>query len=259
MLSHVQLFAIWWTVARQAPLSMGFFQQEYWSGLPFPPPGALSNPGIEPTSPVSPALAGGCFTTDPQGKPSEREWMFISESPLPQACAGTLLLLLSRFSHVQLCATPQTAAHQAPPSLGFSRQEHWSGLPFPSPMHERLALYWGWKTPRLSFLTSGIRLSYCPCQVPIASHEDRCCPSPHYIWNHAFAMETCKLSKWEDWHVYGTWHKVRAKSMLVKLNWSLYALCHHIQFFLIKYMPVSLLNCLWYSPTQNVGVSKLFW
>ena len=47
-----------------------------------------------------------------------------------------LLLLLSRFSRVQLCATPQTAAHQVPPSLGFSRQEHWSGLPFPSPMHE---------------------------------------------------------------------------------------------------------------------------
>ena len=47
-----------------------------------------------------------------------------------------LLLLLSRFSHVQLCATPQTAAHQAPPSLGFSRQEHWSGLSFPSPMHK---------------------------------------------------------------------------------------------------------------------------
>ena len=47
-----------------------------------------------------------------------------------------LLLLLSRFSRVRLCAIPQTAAHQAPPSLGFSRQEHWSGLPFPSPMHE---------------------------------------------------------------------------------------------------------------------------
>ena len=48
-----------------------------------------------------------------------------------------LLLLLSRVSRVQLCATPQTAAHQAPPALGFSREEHWSGLPFPSPMHER--------------------------------------------------------------------------------------------------------------------------
>ena len=47
-----------------------------------------------------------------------------------------LLLLLSHFSRVWLCVTPQTAAHQAPPSLGFSRQAHWSGLPFPSPMHE---------------------------------------------------------------------------------------------------------------------------
>ena len=47
-----------------------------------------------------------------------------------------MLLLLSRFSRVRLCATPQTAAHRAPPSLGFSRQEHWSWLPFPSPMHE---------------------------------------------------------------------------------------------------------------------------
>ena len=47
-----------------------------------------------------------------------------------------LLLLLSRFSRVRLCAIPWTAAHQASPSLGFSRQEHWSGLPFPSPMHE---------------------------------------------------------------------------------------------------------------------------
>ena len=45
-----------------------------------------------------------------------------------------LLLLLSRFSRVRLCATPQTAAHQALQSLGLSRQEHWSGLPFPSPM-----------------------------------------------------------------------------------------------------------------------------
>ena len=47
-----------------------------------------------------------------------------------------LLLLLNRFSLVQLCTTPETAAHQAPLSLGFSGQEHWSGLPFPSPMHE---------------------------------------------------------------------------------------------------------------------------
>ena len=53
-----------------------------------------------------------------------------------------LLLLLSRFSHVRLCATSETAAHQAPQSLGLSRQEHWSGLPFPSPMHE--SEKWKW-------------------------------------------------------------------------------------------------------------------
>ena len=52
------------------------------------------------------------------------------------------LLLLSRFSRVWLYATPETAAHQAPLSLGFSRQEHWSGLPFPSPMHE--SEKWKW-------------------------------------------------------------------------------------------------------------------
>ena len=53
-----------------------------------------------------------------------------------------LLLLLSRFSRVRLCATPEMATHQAPPFLGFSRQEHWSGLPFPSPMHE--SEKWKW-------------------------------------------------------------------------------------------------------------------
>ena len=53
-----------------------------------------------------------------------------------------LLLLLSCFSHVRLCATPETAAHQASPSLGFSRQEHWSGLPFPSPRHK--SEKWKW-------------------------------------------------------------------------------------------------------------------
>ena len=52
----------------------------------------------------------------------------------PRYYSLLLLLLLSHFSCVRLCATPETAAHQAPPSLGFSRQEHWSGLPLPSPL-----------------------------------------------------------------------------------------------------------------------------
>jgi len=58
-----------WTVAHQAPLSMEFSRQEYWSGLPFPPQGDLPDPGIEAVLPVSPALAGGFFTTEPPGKP----------------------------------------------------------------------------------------------------------------------------------------------------------------------------------------------
>ena len=52
-----------WTVAHQSPLSMGFSRKEYWSGLLCPPPGDLPNPGIEPVSLVSPALADGFFTT----------------------------------------------------------------------------------------------------------------------------------------------------------------------------------------------------
>ena len=59
MLRHVQLFASPGTVAHQAPMSMGFSRQEYWSGLPFPSPGDLPDPGIKPGSP---ALAGGFFT-----------------------------------------------------------------------------------------------------------------------------------------------------------------------------------------------------
>ena len=54
-----------WTVAHQAPLCMEFSRLVYWSGLPFPTPEGLPNPGTEPTSPVTPALAGGCFTTVP--------------------------------------------------------------------------------------------------------------------------------------------------------------------------------------------------
>ena len=60
---HVQLFETLWTLAHRDPLSKGFFRQEYWSGLPYPPPGDLPDPGMELTSLMSPALAGGYFTT----------------------------------------------------------------------------------------------------------------------------------------------------------------------------------------------------
>ena len=65
-LSHVRLFATALTVACQAPLTIGFSQQEYWTGLAFPPPGDLPDSGIKP---ASPALAGGFFTIEPPGKP----------------------------------------------------------------------------------------------------------------------------------------------------------------------------------------------
>ena len=61
--SHIQLFVTLWTVACQAPLSIGFSRQEYWSGLPCPHPGDLPNPGVKPMSLTSPELAGGFFTT----------------------------------------------------------------------------------------------------------------------------------------------------------------------------------------------------
>ena len=73
LLCCVWLFATPWPIAHQAPLSMGFSRQEYWSGLPFPSPGDLHNPGIKSTSPASPALTGRFFTTEPPGKPKAYE------------------------------------------------------------------------------------------------------------------------------------------------------------------------------------------
>ena len=92
--SLVWLCATLWTVAHQAPLSVGFSGQEYWSGLPFPSPGDLCDPGIEPVSLTSPALADGFFTT-------RATWMsrmkissyFVSRKPgldpFPWVPAGT--------------------------------------------------------------------------------------------------------------------------------------------------------------------------
>ena len=65
LLSHVRLFVTPQTVARQAPLSLGFSKQEYWSGVPYPPLGDIPDLGIKPTAPASPALQGGFFTIEP--------------------------------------------------------------------------------------------------------------------------------------------------------------------------------------------------
>ena len=69
-LSHARLCATPWTVAHQAPLSMGFSRQEYWSGLPFPSPGDLPEPGIKPRSP---ALQADALTSEPPGKSTHKE------------------------------------------------------------------------------------------------------------------------------------------------------------------------------------------
>ena len=85
-----------------------------WVAMPF------SRGSSQPMSLKSATVSGEFFTTG-------ATWEAL--------VYGLLLLLLSHFSRVRLCATPQMAAHQAPPSQGFSRQEQWSGLPFPSPKH----------------------------------------------------------------------------------------------------------------------------
>ena len=111
VLSHfscVRLFVTLWTVACQAPLSMGFSRPEYWNRLPFPSPGDLPDPGIEPASHSSPALAGGFFTTS-------ATW----EAHLYK-CAVCVQLLESCLTLCNQCTT----VHQAPLSMGFSRQEY---------------------------------------------------------------------------------------------------------------------------------------
>ena len=120
--SRVWLCATLWTVACQAPLSMGFPRQRYWSVLPCPPPGDLPNLEIEPRSPALQAVS------------------------LPWAQASFLLNVLSwkkvkmkSLSHVWSLVTPWTVAYQAPPSMGFSRQEYWSGFPLPS-LYKTLAI-----------------------------------------------------------------------------------------------------------------------
>ena len=68
VLSRVQLYVTRWTVTHQTPPSMGFSRQEYWSGLPFPTPRDLPNPGIKPVSLASSALAGGFFNSVPKAE-----------------------------------------------------------------------------------------------------------------------------------------------------------------------------------------------
>ena len=134
-LSHVQLFTAPWTVAHQAPLSMDFSRQEYWSGLPFPSPGDLPNPEIESSS----CTTGRFVTLSHLGSPSNllfMKWKHMSKDLSENVHSNFVensLKMLSHFSRVWLFGTLWTVAHQAVLFMGFSKQEYWSGLPFPSP------------------------------------------------------------------------------------------------------------------------------
>ena len=108
-----------WTAAQQAPLPMRFSRQGYWSGLPFPSPGDLPNPGIEPRSP---ALQADSSPTELQGKQKGKRGDHRFK---------LTRLKVKSLSHVRLFAITWTAAQQAPLSVGFSRQEYRKGLPLP--------------------------------------------------------------------------------------------------------------------------------
>ena len=128
---------------------MELSRPEYWSGSPFPSPGDLPNPGNEPRSP---ALQADYLPAEPQGKPKNTGMGSLSLlqriSPTQESNCGLLhcrripyqlsYAAAAATKSIQSCPTlcdPIDGSHQAPSSLGFSRQEHWSGLPFPSPMH----------------------------------------------------------------------------------------------------------------------------
>ena len=123
-LSLVQLCATLWTVAHQAPLSMGFFRQEYWSGLPF-----SSSRGIFLTQGSNLCLL--CLLHYGQIL-YFLIWEYMAVETVLKCFLIFIHVLVSR-SCVWLFVTPWTAVHQALLSMEFFSQEYWSGLPFPSP------------------------------------------------------------------------------------------------------------------------------
>ena len=167
-----------WTVAHKVPLSMGFFRQKIpeWVAKPF-----------------------SSWSSQP------RDWTQVSQVLYHQRHLGSpgmnilLLLLLNRFSRVWLCATPYTAAHQAPPSLGFYRQEHWSGLPLPSPTHEK----WEVKVKSLSHVDSsqshGLQPTslLCPWDFTGKSTGVGChCLLQIWTWEGVKTFKACTANRW---------------------------------------------------------------
>ena len=129
LFSHVRLFATPWTVAYQVPLFMGFSRQEYWSGVPLPSPVCPLLWTFSLTHSLRKLLANCCRPLQTVSSGDQRAENLHRrgrrENNVPRL--GCVL------SCVWLFATPWTVAHQAPLSMGFSRQEYWSGVPFPFP------------------------------------------------------------------------------------------------------------------------------
>ena len=114
-----------------------------------------------------------------------------------------VLLLLSHFSHVRLCATPEKAAHQAPPSLGFSRQEYWSGLPFPSPMHGSEKWKWSCSVVSGLFVTPWTAAYQAPLSMGFARQED---------WSGVPLPSPSQQTRWQEtriWSLKIPWKRKR--------------------------------------------------
>ena len=130
--SHVQLCVTPETAAHQAPPSLGFSRQEHWSGLPFPSPKHESEKWKLSHSVVSDSVWPHKW--QPTRLPHPWDSLGKNTGVGCHFLLQCMKVKVKSLSHVRLSATPWTAAYQAPPSMGFSRQEYWSGVPLPSPL-----------------------------------------------------------------------------------------------------------------------------
>ena len=134
-------FLTLWTIAHQAPLSMGFSRQEYWSGLPIPSPGDLPNPGMEPVSPVTSALQTDSLPAEPLGKPQTRvSVQFSSVTQLCPTLFDTMNCSMPGLPvHHQLLEFTQTHVHRVSDVIQPSHPMSSPSPPAPNPsQHQSL-------------------------------------------------------------------------------------------------------------------------
>ena len=215
VLSHVQLFATLWIIAHQAPLSMGFSRQEYWSRLPFPSTGDLLHPGIKPVSPASPALQADSLSLKPLGhlvrKISSVQFSSVAQScPLFEttwiAARQASLSITNSWSSLKL-----TSIESVMPSSHLSSPSP----PAPNPSQHQSLFQWVnssqevakvlesqlkhdsfQRTPRVDLLQNGLVGSPC---TPRDSQESS--PTPHFTSVNSFDAQ---LSSQSNSHIH-TW------------------------------------------------------